>query len=176
MEEKKKWLEGQLKEHPARVPFDNGQSIPVFGKEYTLHHTGGRGVVTIEDDRILVPGEADFMARRLRDWLKQKLREEITALAAAKTQMIDKPLRRISLRDTVSRWGSCSYRGDLSFSWRLVFAPYEVLEYIVSHEVAHMRHHDHGPDFWQLVETLHPGHNPFREWLRIHGSRLYSYG
>lgn len=175
MQEKKIWLERQLQEHAKRIPLADGQTIPVLGKEYALCHTGGRGVITIEDNRILVPGDADFMGRRLRDWLKRRLRAEITALASGMTQRIEKPLKRISLRDTISRWGSCSHKGDLSFSWRLVFAPHEVLAYVVAHEVAHMRHPDHSPAFWQQVEALHPGHERLRDWLKIHGYRLYAY-
>lgn len=176
VEEKRSWLEKQLHDKAKHIPLTEGHRIPILGKTYTLCHVGGRGVVTAEDDRILVPGDAIFMKRRVREWLKQQVRQEIAALVSAKSQQLQRPYRKISLRDTISRWGSCSYDGNLSFSWRLAFAPRPILEYVVSHEVAHLKHHDHSPAFWMAVESLYPDHAAAREWLRTHGATLYAYG
>jgi len=91
------------------------------------------------------------MARRVRDWLSALAKEEIAPLVRDKTQLIERPAGRITIRDTKSRWGSCSHDGNLSFCWGLVMAPASVLDYVVAHEVAHLRWNDHGPGFWGAV-------------------------
>jgi predicted metal-dependent hydrolase len=174
--EKREWLAQQIQTIQKTIPFEDGQEIPVLGKKYILTHVGGRGVVRIEDDRIIVPGDAAFMARRVREWLKRIARETITTIASAKAKIIGKNIKRISLRDTSSRWGSCSHNGCLSFSWRLVFAPYEVLDYVTCHEVAHLKHHDHSPAFWIAVGQLFPDYNNSKQWLKVNGGKLYTYG
>ena len=90
--------------------------------------------------------------------------------------MIGKTVAKITLRDTSSRWGSCSRGGNLSFSWRIVFAPREVLDYLVAHEVAHLKHPHHRSSFWQTVEQLCPQYKTHRAWLKTHGAGLYAYG
>ena len=89
---------------------------------------------------------------------------------------IGRPPARISMRDTRSRWGSCSRAGNLNFSWRLVMAPENVLDYVVAHEVAHLRELNHSARFWTLVDTLCPDVKDARWWLRTHGAALHRYG
>jgi len=176
VEEKRAWIERQLHEEARPVPFSDGQIIPVQGKDYILTHRAGRGLVTIDSDRIIVPGEVDFLARRVREWLKRRAREEIVPLAEQKAAAIGKRLKKISLRDTSSRWGSCSHDGNLSFSWRLILAPAGVLDYLVCHEVAHLAEHNHSTAFWAIVERLCPTYESAQKWLKTHGQRLYAYG
>jgi len=83
--------------------------------------------------------------------------------------------RRLTIRDQVSRWGSCSSNGSLSFNWRLVLAPHDVLDYVVVHEVCHLVEHHHGPAFWKLVEKRRPGYRDCREWLDAHGWEILAY-
>ena len=176
IEEKRSWLIEQINSHARHVPFTDGQYIPVLGKNYLLRFAGGRGVVMIHDEMILVPGDESFMKRRVLDWLKAQAKESITSIAIEKCWQLGKPYKKISLRDTSSRWGSCSHDGNLSFSWRLIFAPLHVLEYVVSHEVAHLKHHDHSPAFWAAVTALCPNLDASRQWLKDSGTILYSYG
>ena len=84
--------------------------------------------------------------------------------------------RRIVLRDTVSRWGSCSSTGGLNFSWRLILAPPFVLDYLAAHEVAHIVHMNHSPLFWKLTRRLHPGTDRAEVWLKVHGASLHRFG
>ncbi len=175
VEEKRRWLERQLRATTKPVAFADGQVIPVLGRDYTIMHTGGRGVVRIEGECIIVPGEKEFLARRLREWLKATAREEIIRLATIKATELGKPFGKIGLRDTSSRWGSCNHKGHLSFSWRLVFAPYDVLAYVVCHEIAHLKHMDHSDAFWATVSRLDARQAHSREWLKAQGSRLYAY-
>ncbi|MBV8939567.1 MAG: M48 family metallopeptidase, partial [Alphaproteobacteria bacterium] len=124
---------------------------------------------------LLVAGEPDFVPRRVRDWLKAEARREIARRAEAHAEALGCRIRRITLRDTVSRWGSCSSDGRLSFSWRLMLAPAEVLEYVVAHEVAHLREMNHSAAFWRIVAQRCPYHAEARAWLKRHGAQLYRY-
>ena len=82
---------------------------------------------------------------------------------------------RIVLRDQRSRWGSCSSRGTLSFNWRLVLAPHDVLDYVVVHEVCHLLEHNHGPAFWALVARRRPAYADARQWLDRFGWEILAY-
>lgn len=182
VEARRAWLAVQLAEHPANVPFADGKKIPLLGGEYTLKHEGGRGLVRIissplkGEGIIIVPGDAVFMARRVREWLKARARDEITPRVEENAARIGRKFKKITLRDTTSLWGSCTSEGHLSFSWRLVMAPPEVLDYMAAHEVAHLAEMNHGARFWSIVETLCPQHETARRWLRTCGPALYGYG
>ena len=89
---------------------------------------------------------------------------------------IGKTVSRVTVRDTKSRWGSCSAAGALSFSWRLILAPEPVLDYVVAHEVAHLVEMNHGPRFWRLVRAMIADPSAQRAWLRRHRAELLSYG
>jgi predicted metal-dependent hydrolase len=176
IEEKRDWIIRQINAHPLHIPFTHGQVIPVFGREYTLCHKGGRGVISMDGTRIHVPGEESFMARRVREWLKARVKEEITRIATEKAAIIAKPIKKIGVRDTSSHWGSCNQQGNLSFSWRLIFAPHAVLEYVVCHEVAHLAELNHSARFWAVTERLCPEYEQLKDWLKYHGKTLYAYG
>jgi predicted metal-dependent hydrolase len=172
------WIAARLKRLPARRPFVEGAEVPVLGTIYRLRHRPGRrGTVWLEGTEIHVAGRAEHLPRRLRDWLTAELRKRIAPLVEAKARRVERPVKRITVRDTRSRWGSCGPDGALSFSWRLVFAPPEVLDYLVAHEVAHLVHMNHSPRFWALAERLCDG--PMAEaqaWLKANGETLMQYG
>ena len=86
------------------------------------------------------------------------------------------PIRRLAIRDPATRWGSCSAAGGLSFSWRLILAPPAVLDYVVAHEIAHLRELNHSARFWSLVDGLVGAHKAERAWLRQNGAELRRYG
>jgi predicted metal-dependent hydrolase len=132
--------------------------------------------VTIADAEIRVRGDPIHLPRRVRDYLAAFARDELARRARPLAARIGHQITRVSVRDTRSRWGSCSAKGNLSFSWRLIFAPEEVVDYVVAHEVAHLAEMNHGPRFWRLVETLAPGNARQRRWLDRHRAELLSYG
>jgi predicted metal-dependent hydrolase len=86
---------------------------------------------------------------------------------------IGRRVTRVTLRDTRSRWGSCTAEGALMYSWRLIMAPPEVLRYVAAHEVAHLVEMNHSNRFWAVVEGLYPGWQTQRAWLRSHGGALH---
>lgn len=107
--------------------------------------------------------------------LKRLARDQLGASVDRFAAALDRAPGRITLRDTRSRWGSCSSEGNLMFSWRLIMAPQRVLDYVAAHEVAHLMHMDHSPAFWSTVEDLFPDHRPERDWLRREGASLHRY-
>lgn len=177
LHDKRDWLLQTWRSLPTRIPFEDGQVIPFLGRELTIcHRPRLRGVVTIDGDRLLVSGEAEHLSRRLHDWLKAEARRHFAALARRKAEELGCRIGRVSVRDTHSRWGSCSAKGHLSFCWRLIFAPRKVADYIVAHEVAHLREMNHGPRFWRLVEALCPDYEDHIAWLKRHGGNLHHIG
>lgn len=171
------WLGRALDDMGQRTLFRDGAKVPYQGDDYTLRHVAGaRGTVWIESGEIHVTGQACHMARRLGDWMKNQARAEIAPLAHAKAAQIGQVAARITIRDTRTRWGSCSAKGGLSFSWRLVMAPGQVLDYVVAHEVAHLAHMNHGSLFWQTVDTLCADPKAGRDWLSNNGSALHRIG
>src|SRR5207237_3139479 len=118
------------------------------------------------DGEIRVRGEPAHLARLVRVHLISLARQELGRRARFHAARIGKPVARVSVRDTKSRWGSCSAKGSLSFSWRLVLAPDNVVDYVVAHEVAHLAEMNHGPRFWRLLRELTPGRAAPRPWLR----------
>ncbi|MDX1710050.1 MAG: SprT family zinc-dependent metalloprotease [Rhodovibrionaceae bacterium] len=172
------WISMQRARLPQRVAFADGSQVPILGREHRIKHLPGRGKhpVWSEFGILWVTGTAEHLPRRVGDFLKARARSEIVRRAHDKARGLPKKPGRITLRDTRSRWGSCSSSGDLNFSWRLVMAPEDVLDYVVAHEVAHLVHLDHSPAFWSLVCQLTDASEDARSWLRVNGARLHSYG
>jgi predicted metal-dependent hydrolase len=173
-----RWIASRLSTLPAARPFADGAEIPLFGAPHLVRHRPGlRGTVWLEEREIHVAGQPEHLPRRLRDWLTLQARARLVPLVHAKAQRIERPVKRITLRDNRSRWGSCGPDGTMTFSWRLVFAPPEVLDYLVAHEVAHLMHLNHGPRFWALTRRLCDGSmDSAHTWLRRNSELLLQYG
>ncbi|HYM01621.1 MAG TPA: SprT family zinc-dependent metalloprotease, partial [Stellaceae bacterium] len=138
--------------------------------------SGERGPVWIEGREIRVSGDEEHIARRVRDFLRERAREELGRRARRLAAQVDRKIGRITVRDTTTRWGSCSANGNLAFSWRLVMAPEAVLHYVVAHEAAHLVEMNHGPRFWKLVERLVPNFERQRDWLNNNRAWLLRIG
>ena len=157
--------------------------LPVLGREHRVRHCPAqRGSVWVEQcdpeshPEIRVSGGAAHVSRRVTDWLKRQARAEIGNRARAYASRLDRRVARISIRDTSSRWGSCSSRASLSFSWRLILAPEAVLDYVCAHEAAHLVEMNHSPAFWRHVAALVGDWEPPRRWLKHNGGLLHRYG
>jgi len=179
LEASRGWIEARLAALPPRVAFADGASIPVMDIPHVIRAMGavrGHGPVWIEDGELRVAGDPAFLARRTRDFLRDLAKRELSTRAEKLAVSIDRTIERVTVRDTVSRWGSCARGGNLSFSWRLIFAPENVIDYVVAHEVAHLVEMNHGVRFWRLVEQLHPGAKARRLWLNRNRMRLMRIG
>lgn len=171
------WVSQRLAALPAAVLFTEGAMVPICGVPHRIHHTqAARGAAFLLDGALHVTGAPEFMARRVRDFLRQEARRQLGALTMAKAGLIGIVPKRLTMKDTTSRWGSCSPDRSLALSWRLVMAPPFVQDYVVAHEVAHLRHMNHGPGFWSLVDELTPHAKAAIPWLRADGPRLLRIG
>ncbi len=171
------WLLAQLDALPARVPFTDGAVIPLLGRDHVIRHvSGARRGVWRQDGEIFASGFAEHLPRRITDFLKAEARAAITPLAHAKAAQIQRQVTRLTIRHMTSRWGSCGSDGKLCFCWRLVLAPEPVFDYVIAHEIAHLRHMNHGPRFWKLVARLTPDLNGARRWIKQSGDTLLAYG
>ncbi|EWY37419.1 hypothetical protein N825_17570 [Skermanella stibiiresistens SB22] len=171
------WVRGRLAAMPPRRPFIEGAVVPVLGVDHVIRHAAGyRGATHRASGEIRVGGEAEFVARRVRDFLIQEARTELAMRSRAKAATIGKRVAAVSVRDTRSRWGSCASSGRLSFSWRLILTPEAVFDYVVAHEVAHLVEMNHGGRFWALVATLTPRVEAPRAWLKANGASLLRFG
>ncbi|MFG1462727.1 SprT family zinc-dependent metalloprotease [Xanthobacter sp. DSM 24535] len=177
------WVRARLVRLPQRVPFVPGEIIPVRGIPHRIVHRDTlRGTCSVEIDPddgshlLCVAGDLPHLARRVSDYLKRLARLELTAAVRRHAAALQVDVGAITLRDTASRWGSCAASGDLSFSWRLIFAPPHVLDYLAAHEVAHRLEMNHGPRYWRAVERIFPERRLAEAWLRAHGSGLHCYG
>jgi predicted metal-dependent hydrolase len=179
------WIGAKLRGVPVKIPFAAGEAVPLRGILHRITHCAARrGKVWIESSTanmagmplLCVGGEATFLARRVRDYLVKEARKDIQAAVRSHTNKLKTSACKVSLRDTVSRWGSCSSSGALSFSWRLILAPHFVLDYLAAHETAHLLHMNHSQAFWTVVASLTPDTERAESWLKAHGSGLYRFG
>lgn len=174
-----KWIRAKLEQLPERQGFHDGAVIPFCGIPTTLYHDPERrrGVWhNAEEGTIGVSGDAEFIARRVNDWLRREARHALVDAVSGWTRRLDLALPKVSIRDTSSRWGSCSSSGALSFSWRLILAPPQVLAYVAAHETAHLRHLNHSKAFWKLVESLDPDYKASEVWMKKNAVDLFRYG
>jgi predicted metal-dependent hydrolase len=176
------WIASRVKRIPQSVPFADGATIPLRGEPHRIvHKPRTRGTVWTELDGngyaiICVAGGAQHLARRVRDFLKREAKHDLTEATKRHAAVLDVAIERIGVRDTASRWGSCSSDGALSYSWRLIFAPAFVLDYLAAHEVAHCRELNHSVRFWRVVDQLTPERRRAEAWLKAHGNSLHRYG
>lgn len=176
------WVGVRLRRLPGQVRFVDGAIIPLRGGlTRIVHASGSRGVVWLASDeagerKLYVAGDAAHIERRVQDWLKAQARSELTAAVRRYSEMVGRPMPSITLKDTTTRWGSCSATGALNFSWRLILAPSHVLTYLAAHEVCHLAHMNHSARFWKLCRTICPETDVAEAWLKSNGLDLYRYG
>lgn len=175
--EQQEWLIEQVGKGAAPLLVGPGTSVPLFGIERRIDWSpAAPRAVRLDEDVLRVGGPAETVGRRVERWLKSEalalMESESRAIAARAGLSVG----RIGVGDPRSRWGSCTHDGDLRYSWRLVMAPDHVRRATVAHEVAHLRHMDHGPAFHALVDELHDGDvAAARGWLRREGRGLHRY-
>ena len=177
IESKRKWVEKIFDAAPAKEHLKSGDIIEFMGRTVQIiHDPTMRGNKYIDSDkmRLCIGGGDDMFERRVRDFIRDEFL--CTVKEIIKTTPREYWPTRISLRDTTSRWGSCSSNGHMSFSWRLAFAPYDVMRYVVMHELAHRKHMDHSAEFWATVGQLYGfGVERAKRWLSKNGATLHKY-
>ena len=179
VEQKRRWLERFFKNAPQKQHLKSGDMIEFLDKSVRVIYDGTiRANKFVLNDNgfytLFVGGDVRMIESRVRNFIKAELLKEIKNLIRGVPR--DFWPRRICLRDTTSRWGSCSTTGTMSFSWRLAFAPYDVMRYVVMHELSHVKHMDHSPEFWAQVRALYGfGVERAKHWLSQNGAKLHQY-
>jgi predicted metal-dependent hydrolase len=174
------WIETHIGNLPKQIRFTDGAVLPLFGKDITIHIHYRKELknttITLKKHTLSVYTNKRDPSARIRRFLAGLAEEKITKMAARKAAKINKEITSIKIRDTKSRWGSCSEDRKLSFCWRLIFAPPDAMDYVIAHEVAHLRHMDHGPAFWALTRKLSKNYEIGYVWMQTHGHELMRYG
>ncbi len=174
---KEGWIRAKLnKRQTNREIPANVNQIHILGRLYNIVRVrdSPNELIKIEGDAILI-SERISTRVALETFLKATIRSEITECAARLSALLKLTYNKINIRDTKSQWGSCAHNGNLSFSWRLIFAPKFVLEYVVAHEICHLIERNHGPKFWKLVAQLDPKYRSAKLWLKKNGDALHRY-
>lgn len=181
LERKRQWVFNTVREMERitasrhAVPrFITGSKIPYRGRNMSLtvrRTDAGRATVTYRNGFIVdlphwAGDDADqLVASELKHWLKQRARRDVKEIAADYGKRFGLMPRSIRTADLTHGWGSCGPEGNVLINWHLIFAPSKVLEYVVVHELAHLRHRSHGPEFWRFISTLLPNADDLRRWL-----------
>ena len=179
------WIAQRLAELPDAAPLTPGQLIEVFGRPVRLEAGAGRARWIEPEDgstpRIAATDEGEGFARAVILVIRRKAAEMLVARTAHYAERLGAPMPRVAIADAKSRWGSCKpgpggTAGVIRYSWRLALAPFEVADYVVAHECAHLRELNHGPRFWAHVRELVGDERRHRAWLRAEGARLHAFG
>ncbi len=175
------WIAARLTRLPEPAPFAHGTVLQLRGVDHRIEHRPrARGTVWTEGEGeacvLCVAGDEPHMARRIRDFLKREAKRDLEAASRRVAAELGVKVRRVSIRDQSSRWGSCSTTGVLSYSWRLIMAPPFVLDYLAAHEVAHLVEMNHSRRFWRVVARICPDVTRAKIWLDLHGTNLHRYG
>jgi predicted metal-dependent hydrolase len=170
--ERESWLRKHLSAIEPEMPVEIGATVLFEGADVPV--IGGPVKrATLKSGALMVPDDPGKVGKRVAAFMKLRARDALADASDRYAAALGRPYNRISLRDTRSRWGSCSSAGDLMYSWRLIMAPRSVLEYVAAHEVAHLQHMDHSDRFWGVVNDLFPNHKACRKWLRDNGGALH---
>lgn len=171
------WIAGQLDKLPEKRVFCDGMSLSFLGRDVVIHHSpAARRGVWLDGGVVWVSGRAEHLARRARDFFKSEFAAYALKRARETAAATGKKVAGLTVRDTVSRWGSCSGNGRLNLSWRLGLAPLFVADYVIAHEVAHLSQMNHSAAFWAVVADLCPDYEKAEAWLKKNTALLYSYG
>lgn len=176
------WIAARLERLPQAMPFAQGVVVPLRGLPHRIvHRDDVRGTVWTDvgeggEHLICVTGDPPHHNRRIADFLKREAKHDLDAASRHYAKQLGVAIKRMSIRDQSSRWGSCSNNGVLSFSWRLILAPPFVLDYLAAHEVAHLVELNHSARFWRLLKRINPDCERAKAWLDVHGADLHRYG
>jgi len=176
---KGRWMRERLEARVEGTPLEPGATVSLFGRPVRLEAVGGAGAARLSADgtAIVSGGEGEAFGRRVENFFKRVARETLQARTDVHLRALGQRPVKMSIADPKSRWGSCSpHNRTIRYSWRVVMAPPEVIDYLAAHEVAHLVHADHSPAYWAVVQRLVGDHRPFRKWLRDHGPALHAVG
>jgi predicted metal-dependent hydrolase len=168
------WIERRVRELDRARALINarGSTVPYLGRALWLRPERGRARVHRRGDELLVPAEPAERLAALERWYRRAAFGEIAPRLGRACAETGLSYERLTIRGQRTRWASCSRSGTMSFNWRLLLAPEPVLDYVVWHEVCHLKIMDHSPRFWALLGSHWPDYREHLRWLRRHGATL----
>ena len=170
------WIMTELAKIPKAKKFENGDKFLLFGKKVEIfHQADARCGVRLEEDKLVVSGGEEFLHRRVKDYIKKEAQRVFYFESQKLAKRIGKKIIGVSIKDTKSRWGSCSSLNHINYNWRIALAPDYVIAYLLAHEVAHLSFQDHSDEFWSCVNFLNSDWKIGHNWLKKHGKSLYYY-
>jgi hypothetical protein len=172
------WISDKINSLSKPRPFQDGMCIPILGHDRVLKisPSTGRSRVRLEHDALTVETLLEDPTPILLRFLKKLAHDEFLALARPKADQIGRTIKKLSIKDMKTRWGSCGTDGRMALSWRLILAPPMAYDYVISHEVAHLKEAHHGPAFWNLCKELSTDFSTGSNWMRDHGQDLMRFG
>ena len=175
LRENEVWIVNMLARLPQKKDFENGEEISFWGKKYVIVHDIKHKGACFENSELKIGGDEFFLHRRVKDFLKKQATDKLAEMSLDVAKKLGVRIVSVSIKDTKSRWGSCSTKGNINYNWRIVLAPIDVIEYLVCHEVCHLKHPNHSVDFWNEVKRVCSSCEEGRRWLKIKGKDLYKY-
>jgi predicted metal-dependent hydrolase len=181
---KTRWIREKLRlhrEHPTPKPkeYVSGECFTYLGRNYRLKLTsgskksvkliGGRLAVTVPRS---IQQRDTFVQGALIEWYRAHARQKFDEKAARYAEVLDVTPASVGIKTFKGRWGSCSTKGHVLFNWKVIIAPNPIIDYVVVHELAHLHHHNHSPQFWHCVERVIPDYREHRDWLKVKGRTL----
>lgn len=172
------WILKEIDGSICAKPFAPDISFPLYGETVCICNEGGARtrIHLSQNNRLIVGGDPTHINRRVIDWLKKRARQKLTVKADEYSAILGKKRGRLSIRDTRTRWGSCTSDGSLSFSWRLILTPPPIFDYVVAHECSHLVHLDHSRKFWNVVKSLNVDVDFATRWFDKNGAELHAWG
>jgi len=170
------WIGAQMSRLPEKKRFENAAILPLFGQNVVIHHApdAKRGV-WLENGVLWVSGHEEHLPRRVADFIKDEMKKKAKARLAFYGGVLGARIGKLTIRDTKSRWGSCNVNGDVSLSWRLAFAPENVMDYVIVHELCHTFEMNHSDRFWKRVAAAFPDFETAEKWLKKNAAFLYGF-
>jgi predicted metal-dependent hydrolase len=181
---KTRWIREKLllhREHQPAKPkeYVSGECFSYLGRNYRLKvEAGPVQSVKLKNGRLVVQVPPSVQKRdqyvqsALTDWYRMHALERLQEKVSRYAKVVGGCPTSVGIKTFSGRWGSCSSKGDMLFNWKIVLAPNRIVDYVVVHELCHLHHHDHSPEFWRCVERLFPDYAECKEWLKVHGRRL----
>lgn len=172
------WIRSKIKEFPEKIPFPFKFSGTVFilGSPVTITYTDKNIIFPfIENNKLYISCNDSIVNKIVLRFLYSMAEEKITQYANINAKKLNVSFNKITIKDTSSILGSCSSKKNLSFNWRLIMMPENILRYVTIHEVCHLKEMNHSPDFWSNVEKLDENFQEHRKWIKKNISRFYSF-
>lgn len=179
-EQNKDWIRSKLRDLPKQIPFRDGEILPILGRDRKIIVCYNPALkmtdIQLKKDELLVLTNKPDPSVRIKRFLMDLAKEKLTEMALEKASLLRRRLEDVQVKDTRSRWGSCTEDGRLSFSWRLIFAPAKAFDYVVAHECAHLVHMDHSDNFWRVCEKASRDYEEGKDWMLKNGHSLMRFG